>query len=103
MTIWPPDRTRLSRPAYRALAQALIQAIDAGEVKPGDRLPTHRDLAYQLGLSVQTVSRAYEELTRLDVISGEVGRGTFVRAGPVETARPGTGSAAAKASSTAPC
>jgi DNA-binding transcriptional MocR family regulator len=88
MTFWPPDRTRLSRPAYRALAQALMQAIDAGEVKPGDRLPTHRDLAYQLGLSVQTVSRAYEELTRLDVISGEVGRGTFVRAGPVETRTP---------------
>jgi DNA-binding transcriptional MocR family regulator len=88
MTIWPPDPDRLSRPAYRSLAQTLMHAIEAGEVRPGDRLPTHRDLAYRLGLSVQTVSRAYEELTRLDIIAGEVGRGTFVRAGPVETRTP---------------
>ncbi len=88
MTIWPPERETLSRPAYRALAQALVRAIEAGEVRPGDRLPTHRDLAYRLGLSVQTISRAYEELTRLDIISGEVGRGTFVRAGAVESSTP---------------
>lgn len=88
MTIWPPPREKLSRPVYRALAQALIQAIDAGEVKPGDRLPTHRDLAYRLGLSIQTVSRAYDELSRLDIITGEVGRGTFVRARSAETHRP---------------
>lgn len=88
MTIWPPDPETLSRPAYRSLSQALVRAIDAGEVRPGDRLPTHRDLAYRLGLSVQTISRAYEELRRLDIITGEVGRGTFVRAGPVETRTP---------------
>jgi DNA-binding GntR family transcriptional regulator len=92
MTIWPRPR---SPTAYRSLAQALMRAIDAGEVKAGDRLPTHRDLAYRLGLSVQTVSRAYEELTRLDIIAGEVGRGTFVRAGRWRRARPGTGSTAA--------
>jgi DNA-binding transcriptional MocR family regulator len=88
MTIWPPDKNSLKRPAYRALAQALARAIEAGELRPGDRLPTHRELAYQLDLSVQTVGRAYEELTRLDIIGGEVGRGTFVRAGPVETRTP---------------
>ncbi|HMR52373.1 MAG TPA: PLP-dependent aminotransferase family protein [Amaricoccus sp.] len=88
MTIWPPERSSLTRPAYRSLAQALMKAIEAGEVRPGDRLPTHRELAWQLGLSVQTIGRAYEELTRLDVIAGEVGRGTFVRAGPVETRTP---------------
>jgi DNA-binding transcriptional MocR family regulator len=88
MTIWPPDRVSLKRPAYRSLAQALMRAIEAGELKAGDRLPTHRELAYRLGLSVQTVSRAYEELTRLDVITGEVGRGTFVRTGDVEARTP---------------
>jgi DNA-binding transcriptional MocR family regulator len=88
MTIWPPSRDALKRPAYRSLSQALVRAIDAGEFKAGDRLPTHRDLAYQLGLSVQTVSRAYEELTRLDIIAGEVGRGSFVRAGPAEARTP---------------
>jgi DNA-binding transcriptional MocR family regulator len=88
MTIWPPDPKSLRRPAYHALAQTLVRAIEAGEVRPGDRLPTHRELAYQLGLSVQTISRAYEELTRLGVIAGEVGRGTFVRAGPAEARTP---------------
>lgn len=79
MTMWPPRKDELTRPAYRSLAARLIDAIDAGEVQPGTRLPAHRTLAYELGLSVQTVSRAYEELRRLGVVSGEVGRGSFVR------------------------
>ncbi len=81
MTIWPPLSETLKRPAYRSLAKSLVDAIQAGELKPGDRLPTHRDLAYRLGLSVQTVSRAYDSLIRTGVIAGEVGRGSFVRAG----------------------
>ena len=88
MTIWLPDPTTLKRPAYRSLAQALVQAIEAGELRAGERLPTHRELAYQLGLSVQTISRAYEELVRLGVVSGEVGRGTFVRESITETKTP---------------
>ncbi len=79
MTIWPPAPEALTRPAYRSLARALDAAIRAGELAPGDRLPTHRDLAWSLGLSVQTVSRAYEELIRAGAVVGEVGRGTFVR------------------------
>jgi DNA-binding transcriptional MocR family regulator len=78
MTIWPPDPANLSRPVYRSLAQVIVEAIAKGELKPGDRLPTHRNLATTLGLSVQTVTRAYDELIRADVISGQVGRGTFV-------------------------
>lgn len=88
MTIWPPRREALRRPAYRSLADTVIRAVSAGELKSGDRMPTHRDLAYELGVSVQTVSRAYDELTRAGVLVGEVGRGTFVRAGPAETRMP---------------
>jgi DNA-binding transcriptional MocR family regulator len=79
MTIWPPTPESLQRPAYRSLARSVVSAIAAGELRPGDRLPTHRDLARRLGLSVQTVSRAYEALIRADVITGEVGRGSFVK------------------------
>ncbi|MFT5218464.1 MAG: DNA-binding transcriptional MocR family regulator [Planctomycetota bacterium] len=79
MTIWPPDREDLKRPAYRSLADCLIRAVEAGEMKSGDRLQTHRELSDRLGLSVQTISRAYEELTRRGFVTGEVGRGTFVR------------------------
>jgi DNA-binding transcriptional MocR family regulator len=88
MTIWPPDPRSLKRPAYRSLAQTLVRAVESGEIRAGERLPTQRELAFQLGLSVQTISRAYDELARLGVIAGEVGRGTFVREGPVETRTP---------------
>ena len=80
MTIWPPTRAELTRPAYRALARRMVAAIEAGVLEAGAQLPTHRALAYDLGLSVQTVSRAYEELRRMGLISGEVGRGSYVRA-----------------------
>lgn len=52
--------------------------IDAGLLKPGDRLPPQRDLAYRLGLSPQTVMRAYADATRRGYVRGEVGRGTYV-------------------------
>ncbi len=85
MSHWPLTREDIHRPAYRSLAQGIASAIDSGSLRPGDRLPPHRDLAWRLGLSVQTVSRAYEELIRADLISGEVGRGSFVKSGPRET------------------
>ena len=88
MTIWPPKRDALTRPTYRSLAQCLVEAVRSGAVQPGARLPTHRALAYDLGLSVQTVSRAYDELRRLGVIHGEVGRGSFVRYRPVDASTP---------------
>lgn len=88
MTIWPPEISSLDRPVYRSLAQSLIEAIGAGEVRQGDRLPTHRELARHLGLSVQTVSRAYDELCRLGIVAGKVGRGTFVRAAGGEERTP---------------
>lgn len=88
MTIWPPHREDLVRPVYHSLAQCLVRAVETGDVKAGTRLPTHRALAFELGLSVQTVSRAYEELTRLGVISGHVGRGSYVREKPAETPLP---------------
>ncbi|WP_413205214.1 PLP-dependent aminotransferase family protein [Rhodospirillum sp. A1_3_36] len=88
MTIWPPDPQSLRRPVYLSLARQLMAAIEAGEIKGGARLPTHRQLAYELGLSVQTVSRAYDELIDRGIVIGEVGRGTFVKDMPKETRTP---------------
>ncbi len=79
MTNWRPDRSALRRPAYLSLADQVATAIADGALEAGQRLPPHRQLADQLGLSVQTVSRAYEELIRRGLVSGEVGRGSFVR------------------------
>lgn len=69
------------KPRYRAIADALADQISGGALEPGERLPTHRDLAYRLGVTVGTVSRAYAELERAGLAHGEVGRGTFVGGG----------------------
>jgi DNA-binding transcriptional MocR family regulator len=79
MTIWRPNPALLRRPAYISLADQFARAIREGDLANGARLPPHRQLAHELGLSVQTVSRAYDELIRQGLISGEIGRGTFVR------------------------
>lgn len=78
----------LSRPRYLALVARITQAIESGQLKPGERLPTHRGLADKLGLSVQTVSRAYEELIRRGLVAGAVGRGTFVNGAKAEVSHP---------------
>lgn len=85
MTIWAPKKGELKRPAYRSLAAVILRAIENGDLAGGDRLPPHRDFAYDLGLSVQTVSRAYEELIRVGAVTGEVGRGTFVNHNQVDS------------------
>src|SRR3569623_1606096 len=79
MTLWQPDPALIRRPAYQSLADQFARAIHDGRRANGARLPTHRRLADDLMLSVQTVSRAYEELIRRGLISGEVGRGSFVQ------------------------
>ena len=79
MTSWVPDSTGYDGPRYRALADALAVDVRDGRLAAGSRLPTHRDLAWKLGVTVGTVSRAYAEAERRGLIAGEVGRGTFVR------------------------
>ncbi len=79
MTLWRPDPALIRRPAYLSLADQFARAIHDGRLANGERLPTHRALADELKLSVQTVSRAYEELIRRGLIAGEIGRGSFVQ------------------------
>ncbi|BCH28210.1 GntR family transcriptional regulator [Mesorhizobium sp. L-8-10] len=78
--MWRPDPALIRRPAYLSLADQFARAIHDGRLPNGMRLPTHRRLAEELALSVQTVSRAYEELIRRGLVSGEIGRGSFVQA-----------------------
>ncbi len=77
--MWVPSLEGRSPVRYLAIVEALADAIAAGELRPGERLPTHRDLAYRLGVTVGTVTRAYAEAERRGFIAGEVGRGTYVR------------------------
>ena len=79
MTTWQPDLSREAGPRYLAIANLLARDLAAGRLKPGDRMPTHRELAWKLGVTVGTVTRAYAEAERRGLIAGEVGRGTFIR------------------------
>jgi DNA-binding transcriptional MocR family regulator len=88
MTNWRPDPSQLRRPAYLSLAEQIARAIADGKLSDGDRLPPHRKMADDLQLSVQTVSRAYDELIRRGLIAGEIGRGSFVQTQPREPEPP---------------
>ncbi len=86
-TPWCPTLTAGRGPIYLAIANLLGHDIASGRLRPGDRLPTHRDLARSLGVNVMTVSRAYAEAHRRGLTEGEVGRGTFVRRHEVNATR----------------
>ncbi|WP_051329392.1 aminotransferase-like domain-containing protein [Geminicoccus roseus] len=78
MPIQRSDISEHGRPAYRAIADALERAIGTGDFAPGERLPPVRDLAKTLGVTVGTVNRAYVLAQSRGLLTGEVGRGTFV-------------------------
>lgn len=67
-----------STPLYERLASAIELLIADGDLQTGARLPTHRELARQAGVSIGIVTKAIELLSARGVLRGEVGRGTFV-------------------------
>ena len=88
MTIWRPDLAGRTGPVFRQIADAIGESVGDGRLPSGSRLPPQRDLAYVLGVSLNTVSRAYADATDRGFVRGEVGRGTYVRGGgplPVST------------------
>ena len=69
----------MARARYKGVLDALAADIRAGKIPPGTRLPTHRELAAREGLALVTATRVYAELANMGLVSGETGRGTFVR------------------------
>ena len=63
---------------YARIADRIAARIANGEIAIGTCLPPQRTFAYEEGVAVSTASRVYEELGRRGLVSGEVGRGTFV-------------------------
>lgn len=78
MVDWTPSLSGKGGPRYLEIVTALENDISSGLLAPGTRLLPHRDMAERLGISVGTVSKAYAEAEKRGLISGEVGRGTFV-------------------------
>ncbi|MEX3010308.1 PLP-dependent aminotransferase family protein [Hoeflea sp. TYP-13] len=79
MAIWIPDLEGRVGPKYLQIVEAMAEDIAADRLAVGTQLPPHRELAYQLGISANTTSRAYAEAVKRALLRGEVGRGTFVR------------------------
>jgi GntR family transcriptional regulator len=79
-------RFRLERgpiPLHHQVYLDLSSALGDGEWKPGDQLPTERELADQYGCSLITVRRALDDLTREGHLERTRGRGTFVTEPPI--------------------
>lgn len=78
MTIWTPVLDR-SKPLYLAIADAIARDVDGGTLAQGARLPPQRELAWKLGVTLGTVTRAYKEAEERGLLAGEVGRGSYIR------------------------
>lgn len=74
----------MAQSRYKQIVDRFAAEITSGRLRPGTRLPTHRQLAADEGLALVTASRVYAELAAMGLVSGEPGRGSFVK----ETAVP---------------
>lgn len=84
LTIWMPRLAGNKGPRFLQIADALQAALADGSVKPGDRLPTQRQLAAQLDVDLTTITRAYDEARRRHLLEGRGARGTYAAAPKVE-------------------
>jgi DNA-binding transcriptional MocR family regulator len=80
MAEWAPQLSRLGKPRYLAIADAIAEDIRSGKLAPADRLPPQRTLARRLDIDFTTVARGYIEAQKRGLIESRVGQGTFVRA-----------------------
>lgn len=80
--------TRDATPIYAQLERALRAAIASGRLRPGDQLPTVRQLAVDLRINANTVARVYTDLERAGVIETRRGVGSFVSATPAQAHPP---------------
>ncbi|MDD3169836.1 MAG: winged helix-turn-helix domain-containing protein, partial [Eubacteriales bacterium] len=78
MNEWKPVIANNNKPYYKALAEALEADIKTGILKPGEKLPPQRELADQINVNLSTVTRAFRLCELKGLISGVIGRGTFV-------------------------
>ncbi len=77
--MWNKKFEKSDRKKFLHLIDYITEAIDSGALAPGESLPTQRELSKKLNLSIGTITKAFMELEKMGYLSGEIGRGTFVR------------------------
>jgi GntR family transcriptional regulator len=75
-------------PVYRQLIDQVQGALASGRLKPGQQLPTVRQLAVDLAINPNTVTRAYREMEIRGLLETQQGTGTFIAEQPAQ-ASPG--------------
>ncbi len=75
------ERTKF---VYMQIMDSLIDQIENGQLKPGEKLPSERDLSLQLGVSRMTVRRAINDLVTNGLVYRRQGSGTFVAEPKIE-------------------
>lgn len=66
------------KPKFLQVADFVLQAIDAGRIKKGQRLPSIYELSSRLNIAKDTAQKAYEKLKNIGVLSSHRGKGFFV-------------------------
>ncbi|SFE81333.1 GntR family transcriptional regulator [Alteribacillus iranensis] len=72
------DTFDTSKPIYKQLIDQFYWKIIRGELKAGEKLPSVRETAVEVGVNPNTVSRTYNEMERAEVVETKRGQGTFV-------------------------
>jgi len=75
------------KPTYLQIVEGVRRAIATGTLRPGDQLPTIREVAVQARVNRNTVSRAYLELEHQGLVRARQGSGCFVNDGGTNVAR----------------
>jgi len=67
-----------NKPIYWQIAEEIFKKIIRGEIHPGDKLPSVREMAIQSGVNPNTVQRTYSEMERMGIVETKRGQGTFI-------------------------
>lgn len=68
----------VSMPIYQQIIDEIKRAVARGDLKPGDKLPSHRDMAKEIQVNPNTVQRAYREMEQEKLVATLRGQGTFI-------------------------
>lgn len=71
-----------SRPIYLQAAERIYFSIIRGELAPGAKLPSVRDMAVRMGVNPNTIQRTYTEMEREGIVETRRGQGTYVKDQP---------------------
>lgn len=74
-------------PIYEQIKEQIVMLVNTGIYKPGDRLPSIRNLSNQLNINVNTIKHSYAQLESEGVINSVQGKGVFIAENPLENER----------------